>query len=324
MPSPNTTSYDRPDIAEAFTEFDAAASEAGFIGLQLAPPFNTPEQSGTFPRVPIEAVLEEVETARNSKGGYAQSDWEFEQDSFATKEHGAEERIDDRQAAIYASVLEFETICAARARWKVLIKLEREIKTALEAAGTQTAVGTAWDQASAATPIDDVLGQIDSFKVGCGYEPSHAWLTDKLLRKLALCSQIQDRVKFSGMDDPKFATDPGRRSEFVSALSALFGIPNIVVASAMRNSANKGATFSGANVWTDSVFGLIRVPSSRDLSEVGAYRTFVWDGDGAGIGGTFETYRNDSVRSDMMRFRHERQVKQLHSVCVRSLTGCTS
>jgi hypothetical protein len=321
MPSPNSTSYDRPDIGQAFVEFDTAAVEAGFVGLELAPPFMAAEQSGTFPRVPIEALTEEIETKRNSKAGYARSDWEFEQDSYATEEHGAEEVIDDRQAAIYRYALDFELICAARARYKVLSKLEREIKTALEALGAATGVGTPWSTAATADPVGDVLSEIDSFKAGCGLLPNVGWMTDKCLRKLARVASIKDQIKYSGLDDPKLMTEPAKRAAFVRALADLFGLQKIVVAGAPRNSAKKGADFSGANVWTDSVFGLIRVPTGMDLEEVCAARTFVWDGDGAGIGGVFETYRDESKRADIMRFRHERKVKTLHSVCVRRLTG---
>lgn len=321
MATPNSTSYDRPDIGQSVVEFDVAAAEAGLIGLEVAPPFNAAEQSGTFPRVPLEATLEELETKRNSKGGYAESDWEFEQDSFATVEHGAVERIDDRQAAIYAYALDYEVICAKRARWKVLAKLEREIKTAAEAAGSSAAVTVPWSQAQTADPVADVLTAVDSFKAASGYLPNAAWLTDKCVRKLALCAAIRDQVKFSGLDDPKLMTDPAKRGPFLRALADLFGLPKLMVASAVRNTANKNQTFSLSQIWTDATFGLIKVASSADLEEPCALRTFVWDGDGAGVGGTFETFRDEGKRSDMMRFRHERQVKTIHSQLVYRLTG---
>jgi hypothetical protein len=325
MPTPNTTTYVRPDIGPAFQEIKTEAVEAGFIGLELAPPFPVKVQSGTFPRIPIEAMLEEVETARSAKSGYARGDAEFEtDDSFATKEHGAEEPIDERQAAIYADSLDFDLICAARARYKVLNRLEREIKTVVEALGVATAVTVPWSEALAADPVSDVLNELDAFKLGCGHMPDAAWMTDKVLRKLARCASIKDQIKYSGMDDPKLMTDEKKRGAFLQALADLFSVPTILVAGAVRNTANKGQAFSLANVWTDATFGLIKRPTSQDLAEPCALRTFVWEGDGAGIGGVFETYRDETIRSDIMRFRHERQVKTLHSVCVRRLTGVTT
>ena len=321
MPSPNSTTYQRPDIDEAMVEFDLAAATEGFVGLQLAPPFNTPEQSGNFPKVPIEAILEEAETKRNNKGGYHQSDWEFGQESFETSEHGAVERIDERQRKIYAYALDFDVICAHRARYKVLNRLEREIRDAVQVAGATTAVATKWDQSHTSDPVADVLNEQDTFKAGCGLLPNVGWCTDKVLRKLAQNGAIKDQVKFSGLDDPKLLTEPGRRAAFVRALADLLALEELVIASAVRNSAAKGQAFAGAQLWDDTQFGLIRVPKSRDLTEIGALRTFVWDGDGAGIGGAFETYWSDEYRSEMMRFRHERQVKTLRAVCVRRLTG---
>jgi hypothetical protein len=321
MPSPSSTTYNRPDIGPAFQEIDSDAVAAGFVGLELAPPFLVKLQSGSFPKVPLEAALEEIETARSPKTGYAKSDSQFEDDTFATKEHGAEELIDDRQAAIYADSLQFDIICAARARYKVLNRLEREIKTVVEALGAATAVATPWSDAQSADPVADVLNEVDAFKLGCGHLPSAGWLTDKTLRKLALCSAIRDQIKYSGLDDPKLMTDPMKRGPFVQALADLFGLPKLIVAGAVRNTANKGQAFSLANVFTDATFGLIKTPTSQDLAEPCALRTFVWDGDGAGIGGVFETYYSDEKRSQVMRFRMERQVKTLLSVCVRRLTG---
>jgi hypothetical protein len=324
MASPSGTSFQRPDIGESLTEFDVAANEAGFVGLELAPPFMTPEQAGNFERIPLEALLEETDTARNSKGGYQQSDFEFEQDSYATKEHGVVERVDDRQAKIYAYALDYDVICANRARWKVLVALEREIKAAFEAMGAATAIPIPWDQLDTCDPVGDVLNEIDTFKTGCGMLPNAGWLTDKLLRKLARCARIKDQIKYSGMDDPKLLTEPTKRNAFLRALADMMGLEKLVVAASVRNTANKGQTFSTSNIWTDSVFGLVRVPTSRDLSEPGAARLFCWDGDGAGVGGTFEQYYSDEYRSNMIRFRHERQLKTVHSVCCRRLTGALS
>lgn len=321
MPTPSTSAYTRPDLDSAFVEFDAAAVEAGFIGLELAPPFNTPVQSGTYPIVPIAAVLEEIDTRRSNKGGYAQSDFEFDEGTFATREHGAEERIDDRQAAMYADSLDFDVICGNRARYKVLSRLERDIRDVVEALGSSTTPGTVWSQYSAADPVNDVLTAVGVFETGCGVLPNRMWMTGTILRHLARCSAIKDQIKYSGMDDPKMLTEPSKRSAFLQALADLFGVPKILVADAMRNTANKGQTASLGKVWTSGTVGLIRVAETNDLAEPCAVRTFVWDGDGAGIGGTFETYRDEGKRSDMMRFRHERQIKTMLSTMCYRLTS---
>jgi hypothetical protein len=321
MPSPSSNAYNRPDIGPALQEIDVAALEAGFVGLKLSPPFMTRVQSGTFPKVPLAALVEEIETARSAKAGYARSDSEFGDDTFATKEHGAEEVIDDRQAAIYADSISFDQICGGRARYKVLNRLEREVKTIAEAAGAATAVTVPWSVPTA-DPVADVLGEIDLFKAGCGMLPNAGWLTDKALRKIALNGAIRDQIKYSGMDDPKMLTEPGKRGAFLRALADLFGLPDLVVCGAPRNTAAKGATVTMANIWTDGTFGLIKLPTSQDLEEACAMRTFMWGGDGAGgEEGVFETYRDETIRSEVMRYRHERQVKLLLSVCIRRLTG---
>jgi len=318
MPSPSASAFVRPDIGEAFEEFPLEASQQGFVGLQVAPIFEAGEQSGNYSIIPVEALLEERETKRAPKGGYAESDWEFEQGSFATQEHGAKEVMDDRERKVYAYTIDFEMVCAGRARDAVHRKLERDIALAAQSTTVfgSTAVAVPWSVPQTAKPLDDVVGEIDLFKTGSGVLPNLGVATDKCLRKLKLCAQIQDQLKYAGIDDPKFPME-----EFAKKLAQLFDLEKIIVAAAVRNTAKKGQAFIGAQVWDDTKFGLYRAPKSADLNEICALRTIIWTGDGAGIDGVFETYRDEDKRSDMLRFRNERQVKTMYAVAGRLLTG---
>lgn len=321
MASPNSTTYERPDIGQAFEEFPLEASRAGFVGLQVAPVFEAAEQTGVFPRVPAEALLEERETKRAPKAGYSQGDWEFEQDSYATEEHGAEELIDERQMRIYAYALDYEMICAKRAVDIVLRRFERDVASAAQSTTNfgATAIAIPWDQPAAAVPIDDFQSEIETFKTACGLLPNLVVLTDKQVRKLRLVQSIRDQVKFSGLDDPKFPNE-----EFVRILAQMIGVERIVIGNAVRNSGKKGQAATFSNIWDNTKAGLYRVAMSADLEEICALRTFTWTGDGAGMAGAFETYYNAAKRGDVVRFRHERKLKVMRSECGRVLTGALS
>jgi hypothetical protein len=261
-------------------------------------------------------MTEDVDTARASKAGYARSDWEFGEDSFSTREHGAEEVMSERERKIYAHAFDFEVVCAARARAIVHRKLERDIKNKVQGADFGSrAVPVSWANPTTAEPIKDILTEVDTFKTGSGVLPNVGVTTDTVMRKLKLCAEIRDQLKFSGIDDPKFPM-----AAFARALAQLLDLEEIIVASAVRNTANKNKTPVLANIWADE-FGLYRLARTNDLTEMCAVRTLVWTGDGAGIAGAFETYWDETKRATIMRYRQERQVKVIQSSCGRRLTG---
>lgn len=321
MPSPNTTTFTRPDLGEAFEEFPVEASQAGFVGLEVAPAFEAAEQGASFPKITGESLLEPRETLRAPTGGYTEGDYEFEEDSYATKEHGAVERIDQRLARIYAYAIDYEMVAAKRARDIVLRKFEREVATAIQSTSTfgNAAVTVPWSNPTTAQPITDVITYIDTFKSRCGYLPNVGLTSDKVMRKLKLCAEVRDLLKFSGLDDPKFPMD-----QFSRMLAAVLGLEKIVVGNAVYNSAKKNQALSVSNVWSDTQFGLYRVARTQDLSEACVARTMIWSGDGAGINGVFENFWDDNVRCDKIRFRHERHVKIMDSNAGYILTGVTA
>lgn len=325
MAGPNSTAYSRPDIGEMFSELplEATASSMGMIGLQLAPTFEAGQAFGVFPKIPDEAVLEDRDTKRAPKGGYARSDWEFGQDSFVTEEHGAEELIDDNLAATYRYAIDYDRVCAARAQGAVLRNLEKEIADAALNTGTgigATAVTTPWSSHAAATPVNDVKTEISTFEDACGLTPNVLAMSDRVLRELTQCAQIIDRVKYWGGDDPKMM--PSDR--LLQALAAIFEIEEVVVAKKMRNSALKGQAVSYSKIWGATKVGLYRVARTQDLEEPCFARTFHWSGDGSSINGVFDQYRDESKRSDVMRFRHQRKFKLLKATLARLLTGVTA
>lgn len=320
MSSPNSTTFERPDIGMSFSEVDLESVSRGYIGLEVAPIFDTPAKDGTYPIIPKEAIMEERETKRAPKGGYARGEWEFEQGSYRTQEHGAEELIDDNLAAQYRYALDFDLIVAARAMGITLRGLEKEIADALFSTSTfgNTAVSTPWSSHNAATPIDDVKTEIEAFEDGMGVSPNALVMPDRVLRDFTRCAQVIDQVKYSGFDDPKLDM---RKPAVLRAIAELLEVDKVVVPKKMRNSANKGQSVSYSKIWNQTRVGLFRVAMSQDLEEPCVARTFHWGGDGSAPNGVFESYRDESKRSNVMRFRHERKLVILQTEAGRLLTG---
>lgn len=298
MPAPTTpSSFQRPDLGQSFEEFDLAAAMQGFIGLQVLPTFSAQRQTANFSKVKVAALLAERDTTRASGGGYSRQEYEFEQDSYACVEHGAEEILDDRERAIYSYTIDFERINAMRAVDAVIRNQERRIANAVFNATTFTAhpVTTEWSSPSGSTPVDDVMAAINAFKLQSGMMPNALIFNDQVMRNLQRCDQIIDQVKYSGIDDPKKITR--------QMLAALFNVDQIIVPNTMRNTANQGQAAAFGNIWSSEYVMLARVATSQDLREPCLGRTFHFTGDGSSEGGTIEQYRDEKVRSDIMRCR---------------------
>lgn len=318
MPAPSSTAFIRPDIMDSFMEFDLMASMRGFIGPQVLPFFSVSLQAGQFSLMPVEALLAERRTNRASGAHYNRQDWEFEQSSFATLEYGAEEVLDDRERRVYAYAFDFEQVSAMRAMDAVLRAYEKRVADAVFHAtnfGTPTAVAVEWDVPQSATPIDDVLNEITAFKNAAGFLPNAVIMNDKVLRNLQKCDQLIDRVKYSGVDDPKKIT--------TSMLAALWGVSKVIVPSSMRNSANPGQSVSFADLWDDEYVAVCYIAESGDLREPCLGRTFHWTGDGSSEQGTVEQYRDESRRADVMRVRIDVQEKILYTRMNRLLSNIT-
>ena len=159
MASPSQTlDVRRSDIGDSLHEFDLAMNRQGYIGTQVFPVRNVGVQAGPFGRLPVEQMLQKGETLRASGSGYARGDWSWEPMSFATEEHGWEEPVDDRDAAIYGDFFEAEVIATQRAFNFVLQNAESRVATkALDVSQIPfTAVSTKWNDSAGATPRDDV------------------------------------------------------------------------------------------------------------------------------------------------------------------------
>jgi hypothetical protein len=308
MPSPSSSLATlRPDIAESFTEFDLEQNINGFIWDQLMPTFDVGRASGNFGRIPIEQLLQNRDTERAPGSGYARGKWKFEPDSFATREHGAEEPVDDNEAAMYADYFDAEVVSALRARSAVLMNAERRvISKVLSISNTDTAA-VKWDLPATAKPIDDIEAAVLAIYDASGLWPDTLCMSRKTFRLLRNVEQILDRIASSGAGSPTKATDVT-----ASMLAQVFDIPKIVIAGSTENTANMGQPGVFGQIWDESKVFIGRTASSNDFREPCVGRTFHWNGDGSQIAGTVESYRDETVRADIIRVRHQVDEKLLY------------
>lgn len=306
MPSPSSSlSTQRPDLA-SFFEFDLEAEKAGFVAGQVFPVVDVASQSGNFGKIPLEQLLQERTTERAPGAGYARGNFTFEPSTYACVEHGAEEPIDDREAKMYREYFDAEVVSTARAFGAVLRNAEKRIADAVfntttwTGSSLTTAVTNEWDDATNATPIIDVEAAVAKVYDGSGLWANALVVNRKVFRNLRNSAEVIDRINSAGAGNPSKASDVTTQM-----LSAVFDLDHIIVAGSSRNSAAEGQAATPGQIWSGEYAMVCKVATGSDMREACIGRTFHWSEDGSSMGGTVESYRDETVRGDVVRVRHD-------------------
>jgi hypothetical protein len=305
MPSPETTLATlRPDLAGSLMEFDLAADRLGFIASRVLPVVEVAKASGTFGKIPLAQLLQTRETKRAPGSGYSRGNFTFDDASYSCEEHGAEEPVDDREAAMYSEYFDAEQIAALRAYDAVLRNAEIRAAALLFNATTfasyKTTCGTEWSTIATATPLTNVETAVRAVWARTGLWPNALICSRTVFRNLRLCTQVKEAIQSAGAGNATKPTDITP-----AMLAQVFDLDEVIVAGSPKNSAKEGQTVSVAEIWDDEYAMVARVARSSDMREPCIGRTFHWSEDGSSIGGTVETYRDEPVRSNIVRVRHD-------------------
>jgi hypothetical protein len=314
MPSPSAAlSTQSPDLA-TFFEYEYSESEPRFIGGQVMPLFTVPKQAGNFGKVTLETLMEhQTSTRRAPTSGYNRRQYEFTEDSYATEEHGIEEYLDDREVQMYSDYIEAQAIATRRAVNSILTAHEKRVSDEImdvtfytgDAAFNQALGNGVWTLA-ASTPIEDIEGAWQKHRNNTGIRPNALILNEYSYRALRNHPDVIARVHSSGAGDQARARDVN-----LSQLSAVFDIDNIIVGGGMENTSNPNVAASLSDIWPNHAL-ICRVATTNDIREPAIGRTFHWSADGSMSGGSLETYREEAVRSNIVRVRHDVDEKVLY------------
>lgn len=299
----------RPDLGQVIMEF-VEGPQVGFIGLEVMPVFRTAKQASSYPVIPKEALLKIDETQRAPRAAYPRGDWEYERGTFSTSEQGWEEPLDDVEAGLMGQEApgEAELVATQRAWLKIMRAQEQRIATATFNGTNFSAnsVSSEWDSYTTADPVGDVKDGIVAFKNQCGMPPNTLIINFTTFHDIPRCSAVQNLLKYTypGIDLVNM-TSP--------ILASLFGVDRVLVAGSVYDSAGKGQDASIADLWSYEYAMLCRTASGRDITEPCIGRTFLWTEDSP-TNPIVESYRDETVRSDIYRVRHHVSEELIKSV----------
>jgi hypothetical protein len=265
-------------------------------------------QAGNFGKIPLEQLLQQRATLRAPGSGYARGNWTFDKAVYATDEHGAEEPIDDREAKMYADYFDAEQVSTMRAFSAVLRNAEERVANAIfnattwAGAGLTTGITNEWDSnhTTTATPIFDVEAAVQKVYDGSGLWPNALVINRRVFRNLRNLDQVVERIESGG------AGSASKPSDITAEMLArVFDLDYVIVAGTSRNSATEGQAATPTQIWSSEYAMVCRVATSNDMKEPCVGRTFHWAQDGSSVGGTVESYRDEVIRGNVIRVRHD-------------------
>lgn len=306
MPSPTTALTTlRPDLA-SFLEFDLESDRNGYVAQQVFPVIDVASQAGVYGIIPVEQLLQQRVTRRAPGSGYSRGSFTFTTATYACEEHGAEEPVDDRQAKMYREYFDAEQVATMRAFSSILRNAEQRVcetvfnTNTYNTAALATSIGVKWNSYANAVPLDNVVAARNKVYDNSGIWANALIVNQKVFYHLRRCEQVIDAIESNG------AGQAAKQSDITADLVAqALGLDMVIVAGASRNSAAEGATASPAQIWGDTLAMVCRVATTNDMQEPCIGRTFHWSEDGSSIGGTVESYRDEVVRSNIIRVRHD-------------------
>lgn len=293
----------RPDLGVIAYETLTSAPTMGYIGLQVMPPFRVPEQTADYPVMPKEALFNLLDTARGPLGHYNRGEDEFERGKYSTSEHGLERRIDDRFAAIYSSEFAYETAIANILMQNILRAQEYRIAAKIINTSNFTAhnASVAWGTHATASPKADIEAGKTALRA-LGIVPNALILPWSIFQDLQFVTEIKTQVY-------QIFPDAAKTGQItMSHLQTYFDVPKIMVAGALYNASNNPQAANLSDIWGSRYAMLCRVAEgdSADVIEPCIGRTFYWN-EGANQEVIVERYRDENVRSDVLRVRHDVQ-----------------
>ena len=302
MPRPTAaTTLQRPDLGAIAYEYELEASRRGFIGLVIMPFKEVPEQSADYPKIPIEALLKLKDTRRAPRANYGRSDWEFKTDTYACKEDGWEEVLDDSEARSYKRYFDAEEVCVKICVDAILRRQEKRIADLVfnESYVPKAAdIAIPWNTIATATPRANVNTAKEYMRSHYGLKPNVIAMTLTVLNQLLLTTEIISAFRY---------TNPIEIGGFEAQkrlVAQYFGVDQCLVGDAQYDTAKKGQAYSLGEIWDDEYIGLYKInPGDENLRDSCIGRTFLWTADSP-TNLVTEQYREEQKRSNVYRTRH--------------------
>ena len=293
----------RSDIGLGFDEIDLEALRGGYVGFQIAPIIEAQVAFGQFKKLKLAQALQPRITTRDSNGGFKRIDAEFDVDTFQTVDHGLEMRVDNRDSAMYAAMIDSEMVAGELTRHGVIEGHEQRVIALIDAMGV-TASANEFDD-SAADLVADFNAYRQTFRLACGFPPNAMCLDLEIANRLFENASILELFVGASARTPLEIRLQG--------LAAALGLEEIIVSNSVKNTVAAPKAFSLAATWPVDKALLFRKSTAATTLVPQFMRTIHWSGNGSRPGCSFEEYEEPQTDGHILRHRLDVQEKIIYS-----------
>jgi hypothetical protein len=293
----DATAVLRPDLADAVLEYEEGNLNSQYMATEILPVYETQTKTGEFAKVDVSEVKKDIGTGARAPGsGYDRISHIVTADNYACVEYGFEEIVDDSDKTNVDQYFNSEVATTELLVNKLRRAQEVRVAAAVFNATTftsQTAgVGTEWDTAATATPFQDISDILPTIKANMGGVVDGEIclaISEKVFQNVLQTTEIKN-MRFGGV-----GADVDQRPATKQELAQILGIDRVFCS---------GSQNSGTDIWDDEYAMIFVRNQSRSLrSQVQMGRSFLWVADSP-ENANVESYRDEPVRSDVIRVRH--------------------
>lgn len=298
--SPSGGATIRADINTVVEE--AFASDRNSIGHLILPPWGVDAKSGTYPKIKKQAgeLLKSGSTLRAPKSPYGRISRQWESDTYDCADRGLEEAIDDTEQKDAARFFDMEALSAKLVLRAVMLDHEIRVAAAIMnattfGAGTNSVVAYTTGNIATIDAVSDIIAAVERVNDN-GEVANTVIMSANVWNRIRLATKTQNFLRGARPNDATLNATP---NDFAASLASN-GISQVLVGRARYDGAIKGQAYSATKVWGDTYVWVGEVQSG-EFRNGGAGRTLTWNPEG----GLFvsETYRDESIRSNMVRVR---------------------
>jgi len=314
----------RPLLQTSAAEYaDSLLSQ--FMAPDVLPVMQVDAKTGTYGSVPIENVTDETGSGKRAPGsGYERNESSVETDTYTCAEYGFEEPLDDSDSKEIGLVLNAEREITNLNTFRLAKRQEIRAAAAVFNASTFSAytagVTVEWDNASG-TPYSDIQDIILTLKnnVGGALAPGAEIclaVSEKVYRNMVVTTEIQGKIM--GGDGSTIDKDPSTSRDIIAKdrLARILGVDKVFTSNAQNAS---------VDIWNDE-YAMLFIRNTAGIVErmnpqMG--RTMLWSED-SNNPWTVESYREENVRSDIFRVRHNVEEKIINANAAYLLSNITT
>jgi hypothetical protein len=276
-----------------------------FVATRAFPAVPIDEESGTYPTVPRNYWFADLLQKRAKGNRFARAGYTFSSDTYKTEQWGLEHPIPDENRATSQIPLDLERGGAEWLAHMSNLRKERAFAADFMVTGvwgtTDDNSATDWDDSSG-VPVTNCLTARRTVSQATGKTPNTILMGQIVYDGLLVNAQVVSLLQYSTQ-----LTDMTRKQ----LLAQVLGFDNLLVSSAIYNSANGQQTVSMSPIIDDDALIYYNNPSAG-LMDITAGKTFTW-APGGGLGEAM-IYREQSSKSDVIQHSEQWDQKLMASL----------